>query len=240
MYFTEEAKTAFVAPLAGVLEYRAPGREPTVLAALHGFVAHEGTAASLTQDNLKRFHEEAQLSTRDESLLGEKRHPSELAGEPVPAGVRALVGEFLDRMELLGRRAGELHVELAGGPFAPEPFTEFYRRSLFHSMSAVASRVLTGAEDAELLAQVRAVFSKIEEAGIGAQRIRIHGDLNLTQVLDTGKDFCFVDFEGNPGIHLSERRIKRSSLRDVAQMLLGVRFGSDGRRRHTCAGIMRR
>jgi maltose alpha-D-glucosyltransferase/alpha-amylase len=221
-YFTEEVKTASVAKLAGYLEYRAPGREPMVLAALHGYVAHEGTAASLTQDHLKRFHEEAQLSSRDETLLEEKRHPMELAGTEAPVGVRALMGEYLDRMELLGRRTGELHIELARGPFAPEPFSEFYRRSLFHSMSAVASRVLTGAEDEELLASIRAVFSKIEEAGIGAQRIRIHGDLDLTKVLDTGKDFCFIDFEGNPAIHLSERRIKRSSLRDVAQMLLAL------------------
>ena len=47
-------------------------------------------------------------------------------------------------------------------------------------------------------------------------RIRCHGDYHLGQLLFTGKDFVVVDFEGNAGVPLSERRIKRSPLSDVA------------------------
>ncbi len=59
-----------------------------------------------------------------------------------------------------------------------------------------------------------------------AYRTRIHGDFHLTQVLDTGKDFVIFDFEGDAAQHLSERRIKRSPLRDVAQMLNSFRYAS--------------
>jgi maltose alpha-D-glucosyltransferase / alpha-amylase len=38
-------------------------------------------------------------------------------------------------------------------------------------------------------------------------------------VLYTGKDFVIIDFEGEPAMALSERRIKRSPLRDVAGMV---------------------
>ena len=38
-------------------------------------------------------------------------------------------------------------------------------------------------------------------------------------VQSTGKDFVIIDFEGEPSRPLSERRIKRSALRDVAGML---------------------
>jgi maltose alpha-D-glucosyltransferase/alpha-amylase len=47
----------------------------------------------------------------------------------------------------------------------------------------------------------------------------VHGDCRLGQVLWTGKDFVFIDFEGDSTMSISERRLKHSPLRDVAAML---------------------
>ena len=62
-------------------------------------------------------------------------------------------------------------------------------------------------------------FRQIVATKIGGMRIRCHGDLHLGQVLYTGNDFVIIDFEGEPSRPLTERRIKRSPLRDVAGML---------------------
>jgi len=59
-------------------------------------------------------------------------------------------------------------------------------------------------------------------------RIRIHGDYHLGQVLYTGKDFVMIDFEGDPSRPLSERRIKRSPLQDVAGMIDSFYHASHG------------
>ena len=66
----------------------------------------------------------------------------------------------------------------------------------------------------------------IRRGKIAAARIRCHGDYHLGQVLFTGKDFVITDFEGEPARSLSERRIKRSPLRDVAGMIRSFHYAS--------------
>jgi maltose alpha-D-glucosyltransferase/alpha-amylase len=73
---------------------------------------------------------------------------------------------------------------------------------------------------------VRKLLLKIRDQRFSALRMRVHGDLNLRQALFTGKDFVIIDFEGDPALPISERRIKRCPLRDVASMLRSFFYAS--------------
>jgi maltose alpha-D-glucosyltransferase/alpha-amylase len=83
-----------------------------------------------------------------------------------------------------------------------------------------AAKVLE--REPEVLQRVHSIV----ERKIAAKRIRIHGDFHLGQVLYTGKDFIIIDFEGEPARSLSERRLKRSALRDVAGMLRSFHYAA--------------
>ncbi len=51
------------------------------------------------------------------------------------------------------------------------------------------------------------------------EKIRIHGDYHLGQVLWSQGDFVILDFEGEPARPIVERRAKQPAVRDVAGML---------------------
>jgi maltose alpha-D-glucosyltransferase / alpha-amylase len=70
-------------------------------------------------------------------------------------------------------------------------------------------------------------FRLILNRKITAMRTRYHGHYHLGQVLYTGKDFIIIDFEGKPTRTLSERRMKRSPLRDVAGMLQSFNYAAN-------------
>jgi maltose alpha-D-glucosyltransferase/alpha-amylase len=87
-------------------------------------------------------------------------------------------------------------------------------------------------DDARAVLQKRAAAQDklrfLRDDRIVASRIRIHGSYHLGQALYTGKDFVLIDFEGDPARPLSERRIKRSPLHDVAGMIDSFYHASHG------------
>ena len=57
-------------------------------------------------------------------------------------------------------------------------------------------------------------------------KTRTHGDYHLGQVLYTGKDFEIIDYEGEPARSLTDRRLKRSPMKDVAGIVRSFHYAA--------------
>ncbi len=243
-FLTERRKFPHVPPFAGALEYHRHNREPQVLGMMQTLVANEGDAWKFTLDAVERFFERV---LRDQPDVSQLPVPS-LFEASVPAGYDTVLdlvgGVYPERARQLGQRTAEMHRALAGDAndpqFSPEAFTTLYQRSMYQAMRGSLRRQmqqlqkqkpkLSGSE-AELMTgllgrekDILARYDRLTAHKFEAVKTRIHGDYHLGQVLNTGRDFMIIDFEGEPSRPLSERKLKRSPLRDVAGMLRSFQY----------------
>ena len=140
--------------------------------------------------------------------------------------------------DLLGRRTAELHLALADSDetgLAPQGFTLLWQRSLLQTLRNGVRATQRAIRRAKLdidgvdelmrpVDEVLVRFDRIRAEKLDAHRIRVHGDLHLGQILRSGNDITFIDFEGEPGQPIGERRLLRSPLTDVGGLVRSLDY----------------
>ena len=245
-YLTEEAKFNHIPQFSGAIEWKFMN-DVISLGMLQVLVENHGDGYHFMLTRINNYIERILARNIEElyktPLLGTLIDP--IAFDDLDEELQILLGGTAsEQARVIGKRVGEMHLALAATKqvkdFTPEDFSLHYQRSLFSTMQArvreayeKGHRKIKGLSEnstkelEDILARkddVLKTLKKIYKNKLDVIRIRIHGNLHLGQVLFTGRDVVITDFGGDPLRSFSDRRLKRSPLRDVASMIRSFRY----------------
>jgi trehalose synthase-fused probable maltokinase len=200
--FLDRHGFAHIAPLVGSYSYRGPLLDAT-LGVMQRYIAHAADGWTLATDALAHGHGE----------------------------------ELLARLHDLGVVTGRMHATLASDSddrdFAPEDPADEHVALLTARIDEQIERTFVELPDLEVLApiagraeELRDRLALLSHHSVGGRLIRCHGDYHLGQTVFGADGWTVLDFEGEPGRPIRERRRKRSPLRDVAGMLRSFAYAA--------------
>ena len=148
------------------------------------------------------------------------------------------------RLQKLAQRTAEMHIALGSEfedtSFTPEHFNGDYEVWLKNRLLYMFQNRLNTVENnlerlkgttlelarefLERKNEIRKRFVNFDWTKLKGERLRVHGDYHLGQVLVHGDDFYLLDFEGEPESTIRDRKVKQPPLKDIAGLFRSFHY----------------
>lgn len=148
------------------------------------------------------------------------------------------------KVQTLAKRTAEMHIAL-GSEFEDTAFTptrfngdytvwlknrllyQFQNRlnaveNNLHKLDGLALELAQ--EFLEKKNEIRKRFVDFDWTKLKGERLRVHGDYHLGQILVQNDDFYILDFEGEPESTIRDRKVKQPPLKDVAGLFRSFHY----------------
>jgi maltose alpha-D-glucosyltransferase/alpha-amylase len=209
-----------------------------------------GNAWDYVLNNVQRFAEDVINRLQQPSLHAPHAKPNEVSVtdkvmySDMPETIQEILGSlFITKLADLGRTLASYHLIVKDGSeknFKKEALSLHYQRSVYAGLKGdvratldLLKRSLSELdEDTTKLAEaviaqeehVHELLKRVFAHKIEADKIRIHGDFTLMQVALADENFIIQNFDGDPDRSYSQRRLRRSPAKDIANLMRSISY----------------
>jgi len=215
------------------------------IALMQEMVPNQGDAWEYMLNELHTVFSNLEEKNIDVKSLPTNELYSRLKIGDVPEQITDWVGlNLFLKIQTLANRTAEMHIvlgsEFEDTAFTPTHFNGDYtvwlkNRLLYqfqnrlnsvennlHKLDGLALELAKDFLDNKSI--IRKRFVNFDWTKLKGERIRVHGDYHLGQILVVDDDFYILDFEGEPESTIRDRKVKQPPLKDVAGMFRSFHY----------------